>query len=214
MNKIFSFFMFFAAMMCLTSCDGHQDAPDLGIKVGHILTTDGNIMPYEDFKSSRKEAIGVVFHINSSSEVQGRGLAVYLHQMPEYALTDSLGIDQGTSASLSALDGNSNTFAMLANTGVSSPAAEALFDMWRYGQSAYIPSIAELRLLKAAKSQINQYIEACGGEPLGNEWVWSSTEVEGQKTHKAWLYSLESGAMQETPKSQEHHIRPVITLND
>lgn len=201
------------ALMSLTSCDEHRDVPDLGIKIGHILTVDGNVMPFEDYSVSSKEAIGVVFHV-SAADSEGRGLAVYLHGMPEYALTDTLGIDQGTSASLVELDGNANTFAMLANTSAGSPAAEALFDMWHFGQSAYIPSVAELRLLKSAKPDINHLIEACGGEPLGDEWVWSSTEVEGQKTHKAWLYSLESGAMQETPKIQAHRIRPVITLND
>ena len=33
---------------------------------------------------------------------------------------------------------------------------------------------------------------------------WTSTEVEGQQTVKAWLYSTASGAMQETPKTQAH----------
>lgn len=44
-------------------------------------------------------------------------------------------------------------------------------------------------------------------------WYWTSTEVAGQETGKAWLYSLGSGAMQETPKTQAHKARPIITLN-
>jgi hypothetical protein len=44
-------------------------------------------------------------------------------------------------------------------------------------------------------------------------WYWTSTEVSGQETAKAWLYSTGSGAMQETPKTQAHKLRPIITMN-
>ena len=43
-------------------------------------------------------------------------------------------------------------------------------------------------------------------------WYWTSTEVKEQETDKAWLFSLASGAIQETPKTQAHKIRPIITL--
>ena len=33
-------------------------------------------------------------------------------------------------------------------------------------------------------------------------------------TAKAWLYSMGSGAMQETPKVQAHRVRPIITINE
>ena len=75
-----------------------------------------------------------------------------------------------------------------------------------YGQSAYIPSVAQMRLLYSAQTVINPIIEKCGGDPLPTEadecWYWTSTEVEGQQTVKAWLYSTASGTMQETPKTQ------------
>ena len=48
----------------------------------------------------------------------------------------------------------------------------------------------------------------------GECWIWSSTEVEGQKENKAWLYSLQSGTIQETPKNQEHEFRPIITIHN
>ena len=99
-----------------------------------------------------------------------------------------------------------------------SPMAEAVFDLWRYGQSAYVPSVAQMRLLYALREVVNPVIERCGGQPLPDEaddcWYWTSTEVEGQQTAKAWLYSLGSGAMQETPKIQAHKVRPIITLNE
>lgn len=65
--------------------------------------------------------------------------------------------------------------------------AEAVFDLWRYGQSAYIPSVAQMRLLYAVRETVNPVIvERCGGHPLPLDeydcWYWTSTEVSGQET--------------------------------
>ena len=133
------------------------------------------------------------------------------------AFADSLGVAQGTSADIGALDGNMNTFSLYDTRETASPMAEAVFDLWRYGQSAYIPSVAQMRLLYAVRETVNPVIERCGGHPLPLDendcWYWTSTEVSGQETAKAWLYSTGSGAMQETPKIQAHKVRPIITLN-
>lgn len=200
----------------LVGCDGHHDPLDTSMKVGHILCTDGKTRSYEDYVASGKEAIAVVFHVNRNEEMSGTGYAVYLHDLPPEAFADSLGISQGTSADLAAYDGNENTFALYDTDDVSSPMAMQVFDMWRYGQSAYVPSVAQVCLLYAAKEFVNPYIEACGGYPLPDEadecWYWTSTEVEGQETAKAWLFSMGSGAMQETPKLQKHKVRAMVTL--
>ena len=200
----------------LVGCDGHHDPLDTSMKVGHILCTDGKTRSHEDYVASGKEAIAVVFHVNRNEEMSGTGYAVYLHDLPPEAFADSLGISQGTSADLAAYDGNENTFALYDTDDVSSPMAMQVFDMWRYGQSAYVPSVAQVRLLYAAKEFVNPYIEACGGYPLPDEadecWYWTSTEVEGQETAKAWLFSMGSGAMQETPKLQKHKVRAMVTL--
>lgn len=202
----------------LTACDAHRDFPDTSMKVGHVLCTDGKVLSYEECEKQGKEAIAVVFHINSDENIEGRGYAVYLHDLQPEVFADSIGIAQGTSADLDAYDGNANTFAIYASTGCGSPAAQAVFDMWRYGQSAYIPSVAQMRLLYAAKPYITKVLADLGGDTLPDDadeaWYWTSTEVAGQETVKAWLYSLGSGAMQETPKLQSHKIRPMITINE
>ena len=203
----------------LVACDAHRDFPDTAMKPCHILCTDGNVMSYADYEKSGKQAIAVVFHINQREDVEGNGYAVYLWDIAPEAFADSIGVAQGTSADLTAYDGNTNTFALYGTTDTFSPLAEKVFDIWRYGQSAYIPSVAQMRLLYAAKSMVNPIIEKCGGDPLPDEtpndcWYWTSTEVKGQQTAKAWLYSLGSGAMQETPKIQAHRARPIITLNE
>lgn len=204
--------------IAMTACDAHKDFPDTTMKVGHVVCTDGKVLPVEAADSLGKKPIAVVFHINHDENVEGRGYAVYLNDTPDRAFTDSIGIKQGTSADMYALDGNANTYAMYANPTCGSPIAEYVFDMWQYGQSAYIPSVAQMRLAYQNKAVVNAVIELCGGQPLPEEsdecWYWTSTEVGGQETAKAWLYSLGSGAIQETPKKQAHKVRPIITIND
>ena len=91
-----------------------------------------------------------------------------------------------------------------------------VFDMWCYGQSAYVPSVRQLAYLFQNRYHINERITAVGGTPIslepGDCWLWSSTEVEGQKESKAWLYSMQSGFILETPKDQPHMFRPVISI--
>lgn len=202
--------------MAVTSCDGHHPEPDLGMKAGDILCTDGQVLDFASFEKSGKEGIGVVFHVNHNPDIEGIGYAVYLHDLAPVEFADSLGIKQGTSADVTAHDGNRNTYALMSQRNVGSPMADAVFDLWRFGQSAYVPSVAQLRLLKEARPYINGRIEAIGGTAIPEEpwecWYWSSTEVAGQESMKAWLFSLSQGAMQETPKDQHHKVRPIITI--
>lgn len=203
----------------LAACDEHKEFPDNSLAIGHILCTDGETMDYESYKQSNKRAIAVVFYVNHdlNKEEQGEGYAVYLWDMEPVAFADSTGATQGTSADVDALDGNTNTYSMYVGKEVGSPLAMQVFDLWHYGQSAYIPSVAQVRLLRAAKSVINPFITECGGNILPDVadecWYWTSTEVKGQENDKAWLYSLKSGAIQETPKLHCHKSRPIITIN-
>jgi len=200
--------------LAFVSCDDHREFPDTAMKTCDILCTDGKVVRYEDMESQGKKPIAVVFHINQTDDMEGTGYAVYIWDIAPIAFSDSLGVKQSTSANPGAFDGNSNTYAMYAS-GVS-PAANAVFDLWQYGQSAYIPSLAQMRLLHQAKNTVNQYIRKCGGDVIPDNpdecWYWTSTEVKDQESAKAWLYSLSSGALQETPKLQLHKVRPIITL--
>ena len=200
--------------VAFVSCDEHRDFPDTAMKTCDILCTDGKVVRFEDMQSQGKKPIAVVFHINQTDNMEGTGFAVYLWDIASAEFSDSIGVKQTTSANVTAYDGNSNTYAMHAS-GVS-PAADEVFNMWHYGQSAYIPSVAQMRLLYQAKNAVNSYIQRCGGDGISDTpdecWYWTSTEVKDQESAKAWLYSLASGALQETPKEQPHKIRPIITL--
>lgn len=201
--------------VCSCNCD-HEKEPKEPARVGQILCTDGEIISLCDYVKSFKEAIGIVFYL-SDSPGMNRGYAVYLRDLPPLAFADSVGIEQNTSKDILAWDGNQNTYSLLSNKEVHSPMAQQVFDMWKYGQSAYVPSVAEYRLLLDNKDFISERLVAIGGDPLPDDpdncWLWTSTEVEGQDKHKAWLFSMHSGSIQETPKEQPHKVRPIITIN-
>ena len=155
-----------AALMAVAfvSCDEHREFPDTAMKTCDILCTDGKVVRFEDMESQGKKPIAVVFHINQTDNMEGTGYAVYLWDIASAEFSDSIGVKQTTSANVTAYDGNSNTYAMYAS-GVS-PAADEVFNMWHYGQSAYIPSVAQMRLLYQAKNVVNAYIQRCGGDVI------------------------------------------------
>lgn len=54
----------------------------------------------------------------------------------------------------------------------------------------YIPSLGELYFILAHFTRINAALEAVGGEPLRNDWYWSSTQCS---TTNAWGLGLGDG---------------------
>lgn len=217
MRKLFIPFFFMLMMACGAGCTcDHDLEPPYPFKLGWVVCTDGQIMSFCDYSRSGKDAIAIVYHVVPDHDSDITGYAVYLDDATPAAFCDSINSEQGTSADLSALDGNANTFSMYSSEDAKSPLAESVFDMWKYGQSAYVPSVAQLKQIHEVKDFINPRIEAIGGDVLPDSpdecWYWSSTEVDGQKTAKSWLFSMQSGAIQETPKNQVHKCRPVITI--
>lgn len=201
-----------AATVMLAACNEHTETYEPGVSVGDVVCSDGVIRSAETFAITDYTPVAVVFHAS-----EGTGYAVYIHDVRATEFADSIGVSQGTSADITALDGNDNTYALFKTTAVNSPMAASVFDIWCYGQSAYVPSVAQLRLLQSSLQVVNSRIIECGGTPMdisGNCWYWSSTEVAGQQPAKAWLVSMASGAIQETPKSQAHRVRPIITIQD
>ena len=200
----------------LTSCDAHKDFPDTSTQVCDILCTDGKMVTQSQYDKGGKEAIAVVYYINHSDEVEGKGFAVYLWDAEPAAFADSLGVKQGTSASLTAFDGNTNTYSLYTTKDVTSTMAGNVFAMWKYGQSAYVPSVAQMQLLYSVRDKVNATITKLGGEPIPDApdecWYWTSTEVENQESMKAWLYSLSTGTYHECPKDQSHKVRPIVTI--
>lgn len=71
----------------------------------------------------------------------------------------------------------------------------------------YIPSLGELYFMLAHFTQINAALEAVGGEPLRNDWYWSSTQYSAAT---AWYLYLGSGsAYISTKAAGQSRVRPV-----
>ncbi len=110
-RKIQWFAMAVTAVLC-AACDAHIDVPDTAVRPGHILCEDGTALSYVQYEQSGKRAIAVVFDTEHREGTEGNGYAVYLWDIAPAAFADSLGVAQGTSADIEALDGNMNTFAL------------------------------------------------------------------------------------------------------
>ena len=72
----------------------------------------------------------------------------------------------------------------------------------------YIPSLGELYFILAHFTQINAALKAVGGEPLHDDWYWSSTQYS---TTYAWGLSLNFGCAGywTTKATYQHRVRPV-----
>lgn len=71
----------------------------------------------------------------------------------------------------------------------------------------YIPSLGELYFILAHFTQINAALEAVGGEPLRNDWYWSSTQYSATY---AWHLGLGYGyAYGNAKATYQRRVRPV-----
>lgn len=71
----------------------------------------------------------------------------------------------------------------------------------------YIPSLGELYFILAHFTQINAALKAVGGEPLHDDWYWSSTQYS---TTYAWgLYLNDGGAGYTAKATSQGRFRPV-----
>lgn len=211
--------MLIPSLMVCSSCDEHETL-DLGIHVGHVLCDDHRTMSIEEYESQNAvQAVAVVFAEQTEDHPT---LAVMLDEACSWEFADTLGMEQGTSGSLEAFDGWTNTVSLHnsfdVQTHKGSPLAQYVFRSHKFGQSDYVPSVAELRLLVSARPTINDIIERCGGTPLsidvegGGCWYWSSTEVKEDKANSAWLCSMVNGGILPTLKSEKHAARAIVAL--
>lgn len=71
----------------------------------------------------------------------------------------------------------------------------------------YIPSLGELYFMLAHFTRINAALEAVGGEPLRNDWYWSSTQYSATY---AWNLYLSIGYANTNSKATfQTRVRPV-----
>ena len=71
----------------------------------------------------------------------------------------------------------------------------------------HIPSLGELYFMLAHFTQINAALEAVGGEPLHDDWYWSSTQYSA--TYAWHLYLNNGTANYYTKATSQGRVRPV-----
>ena len=200
----------------LSSCEDHEPI-DPNVHIGYVLCDDHSCMDTTTyFNQSKRKAVGVVF----AEQTEEHPALVVMFKEVNEIFCDSIGLVNGTSGDVSTFDGYSNTVAMynsyVEETGKGSPLAMKMMDFHENGQSDFIPSVAEQRLLVAAARQINPIIERFGGTPIalnGDCWYWTSTEVTENACLQACLFSSVNVGILPTPKTESHKARAVVEIH-
>ncbi len=230
MKKIFSLLPVLSGLLfafSVSSCDEHE-VEDLSIHPGHILCNDGTVMSASDFLSSaHKLPVAVIFTEQlKEDDHPTRYLAVTVNELPCLPLCDSVNMVQGTNTDINALSGDINTVALQnsydSRTRHGSPLADCVFAGHIYGQSDFIASAKEMKLLYYQRSMVNSvlrrinekfpgYADVLYTDATDSCWYWTSTEVAANPGKQAWLFSMPSGSLRETPKVEPHAARAVVS---
>ena len=216
-HPVLSMMLMIAITIFSTSCDNHEPI-DRDIHVGYVLCNDHSCMDTASyFNQTKRKAVGVVFAEKTDDHP---ALAVMFDELNE-VFCDSVGMVNGTSTDITSFCGFKNTIAMYnsysAETGKGSPLAMEMINFHTNGQSDYLPSVAEQRLLASSARVINPVLERLGGTPIaleGDCWYWTSTEVEDNPGVQAWLCSADNGRFLPTPKTQRHKARAIVEIYD
>lgn len=216
-HPVLSMMLMIAITIFSTSCDNHEPI-DRDIHVGYVLCNDHSCMDTVSyFNQTKRKAVGVVFAEKTDEHPT---LAVMFDEVNE-VFCDSVGMVNGTSTDVTSFCGFKNTVAIYnsysAETGKGSPLAMEMINFHANGQSDYLPSVAEQRLLASSSRVINPVLERLGGTPIaleGDCWYWTSTEVEDNPGVQAWLCSADNGRFLPTPKTQRHKARAIVEIYD
>lgn len=216
-HPVLSMMLMIAITIFSTSCDNHEPIVR-DIHVGYVLCNDHSCMDTVSyFNQTKRKAVGVVFAEKTDDHP---ALAVMFDEL-NGVFCDSVGMVNGTSTDITSFCGFKNTVAMYnsysAETGKGSPLAMEMINFHANGQSDYLPSVAEQRLLASSSRVINPVLERLGGTPIaleGNCWYWTSTEVEDNPGVQAWLCSADNGRFLPTPKTQRHKARAIVEIYD
>ena len=71
----------------------------------------------------------------------------------------------------------------------------------------YIPSMGEMLFIFTHRKEVNAALEKAGGQPIADDWYWTSTECSAAD---AWYLNLNNGRMNYgTKATYTHRVRPV-----
>ena len=77
------------------------------------------------------------------------------------------------------------------------------------GENEYIPSVAQLHLILLNINEVNKALVEAGGEPMEDEWYWSSTE---NSSNEAWSMYFNGGNTYNYDKNYCNVVRPSVSV--
>lgn len=178
---------------------------------GNILCSDLTLISRNNYASSGKTAIGIVFRRTSNAIYAMSILAATAYwQSAPYDIPSLENFSDESSAD-NDMDGRSNTNELIYYTGYYN-AGNVTNRFSTAGTSAgswYLPAFGELKIIQQNKTEISQALQVAGGNPFAYYPCWSSTE--NSDTH-AWLLDIENSAAYTISKRTGYYTRKVIKL--
>ena len=145
-----------AASLLITSCDEHEmeDLSWHSWQPGMVYCANGDVTDFDKCMADGNTPEAVIFYIDDTDEIPGKAYAVSLHDnWPEaFSDPDTIYAAQGTSADITAYDGEENTTALRYGK-IESPMTTSVSDKY------FIPSVGEMFKLYMARHLVNFTIQ-------------------------------------------------------
>ena len=219
-----------AVLTLATACKKHtviEPEPnplDLTMRVGNIYCNDGTtIDPYNYAKAGMTNAVGVIFWVNDSLNVEDKAYIVSRfdskwNNNTKCYWSDTL-IETGVSTSITEMNGAANTTEIISYEEKNGGNFQAKDYAISYYDGDclnwYLPSAAQLVELYRNKEAVIKALQCCEGEDFDRVWYWTSTEDDdGDESRKynAFIVTLTEGHIQAESKTNFHAVRPVKTI--
>ena len=187
------------------------------VHIGEILCTDNTIVSRDDFATSGKTALGIVFFVDNTQQ-HGWALALDDASSETMAWGDDESFCYRTMY-------NNNTMQLYRDTiGAArcdsivrkaqridwplSTLSSAVAAAMQCGEGWYLPSIGQLMILYANLPEINAAVDAIGsGSKMNGQQYWSCTEEIGP-TICAWMLRYNGGPLA-APKGNNASVRAI-----
>ena len=168
----------------------------------YYLTEDGTVVPYKATLTAPEDTMGIVL-------VQGeRSIVIALKDC-----ADGEEITLTTQKDPADLKGNYITEYIDAvadwngQKNTEHLKAVGLSDNISLSDGWYIPSMGEMLFIFTHRKEVNAALEKAGGQPIADDWYWTSTEYSATY---AWYLYLGTGRMSGLTKAtRTNRVRPV-----
>jgi hypothetical protein len=217
MKKIYTMILM-AAILFLTSCEGHKEPVDYSLQVGNILCADGSVIPPSTYEG-RNDGVAVVAYVGTEEDAY-KIIAIGIDEIGKGNFTN-------TNKELGSNDGDKNTItgkentaimvkAMLEDETVKYPAVQLVTSYNKINISGWhLPSCGELGEVYKNKRKINSSLSLIGGKELETQTYISSTQ-DGRSSDTKAVYcfcvNMKDGIVTSVLNSEKIDVRPFIAI--